>query len=67
MIGTLRVDVGQKYCRIHSAILPTFIKLPAVIKIFVLSIYELQFYTGFTVYAAGHNKQTTFSRQKIFA
>ena len=32
-----------------SAILLTFIKLPIVIKIFVLSIFELPFYTGFTV------------------
>ena len=33
-----------------SAILSTFIKLPFVIKIFVLSIFERPFYTGFTVY-----------------
>ena len=33
----------------HSAILSTFIKLPFVIKIFVLSIFEWPFYTGFTV------------------
>ena len=33
----------------HSAILLTFIKLPFVIKIFVLSIFERPFYTGFTV------------------
>ena len=33
----------------HSAILLTFIKLPFVIKIFVLSILECPFYTGFTV------------------
>ena len=33
----------------HSAILSTFIKLPFVIKIFVLSILEWPFYTGFTV------------------
>ena len=32
-----------------SAILSTFIKLPLVIKIFVLSIFEWPFYTGFTV------------------
>ena len=30
--------------------LSTFIKLPFVIKIFVLSIFELLFYTGFTVH-----------------
>ena len=33
----------------HSAILSTFIKLPFVFKIFVLSIFERLFYTGFTV------------------
>ena len=32
----------------HSAILSTFIKEPFVIKIFVLSIFEWPFYTGFT-------------------
>ena len=32
----------------HSATLSTFIKLPVVIKIFVLSIFEWPFYTGFT-------------------
>ena len=32
-----------------SAILLTFIKLPFVIKIFVLSIFEWPIYTGFTV------------------
>ena len=33
----------------HSAILSTFIKLEFVIKIFVLSIFEWRFYTGFSV------------------
>ena len=33
----------------HSAILSTFIKLPIVINIFVLSFFEWPFYTGFTV------------------
>ena len=33
----------------HFAILSTFIKLPFVIKIFVLSISEWPLYTGFTV------------------
>ena len=33
----------------HSAILFAFIKLPFVIKIFVLSIFEWTFYIGFTV------------------
>ena len=49
----LSLNAGQKYCRMlqgeHSAILLTFIKLPFVIKIFVLSILEWPFYTGFTV------------------
>ena len=34
----------------HSAILWTFIKLPILIKIFVLSIFERPVYTGFTVF-----------------
>ena len=34
----------------HSAILSTFIKLSIVMKIFVLSIFEWSFYTGFTIY-----------------
>ena len=34
----------------HSVMLLTFIKLPFVIKIFVLSIFEWPFYTAFTVY-----------------
>ena len=33
----------------HSAILSTVIKVPVVIKTFVLSIFEWPFYTGFTV------------------
>ena len=49
----LSLNAGQKYCSMlqgeHSAILSTFIKLPVVIKIFVLSIFEWPFYTGFTV------------------
>ena len=34
----------------HSAILSIFIKLQFVIKIFVMSILEWPFYTGFTVF-----------------
>ena len=49
----LSVNAGQKFCRMpqgeHSAMLSTFIKLPFVIKIFVLSIFEWPFYTGFSV------------------
>ena len=40
----LSFNAGQKYCKMlqreHSAILCTFIKLPFVIKIFVLSIFD---------------------------
>ena len=39
----------QNAPREHSAILLTFIKLPFVINIFVLSIFEWPFDTGFTV------------------
>ena len=46
----LSFNAGQKYCRMlpleHSAILSTFIKLPLVIKIFVLSFFEWPSYTG---------------------
>ena len=49
----LSLDAGQKYSRMlrgeHSAILPTFIKLPFVSKIFVLTIFEWPLKTGFTV------------------
>ena len=50
----LSLNAVQKYCRMlqgeHSAILLTFIKLPFVIKIFVLTIFEWPFYSGFTVH-----------------
>ena len=36
-------------CSEDSALLLTFIRLPFVIKIFVLSIFEWPFYTGLTV------------------
>ena len=46
----LSLNACQKYCRMlqgeHSAILLTCVKLPFVIKIFVLSIFEWPFYTG---------------------
>ena len=49
----LSLNAGHEYDRMlqweHSAILSTFIKLPFVIKIFVLSIFEWPCYTGFTV------------------
>ena len=47
----LSLNEGQKYCRMlqweHSAILLTFIKLPFVIKIFVLCILSGCFTQGF--------------------
>ena len=50
----LFLNAGQKYCRMlqgeHSAILSTFVKLPFVIKIFVLSIFERPLKTGFIVW-----------------
>ena len=45
----MQVKVLQNAQREHSAILSTFIKLPFFIKIFVFSIFEWPFYTGFTV------------------
>ena len=54
---------GQKYCRMlqgeRSALHLTFIKLPFVIKIFVLSNFEWPFYTGFTVIWKTCNKCRT--------
>ena len=45
--GNKYKEEGHKYCRMlqgeHSEILRTFIKLPVVIKIFVLSILEWPF------------------------
>ena len=53
-LDRLLLHAGQKYCRMLqrelSAILFTFIKLPFVIKTFVLSIFERSFNTGFTVF-----------------
>ena len=48
----LSLNADRKHCRMlqeHSAIHSTFIRLPFVIKIFVLSIFEWPFYTCFTV------------------
>ena len=49
----LSLNVVQKYCRMlqreHSATLSSFIKLPFVIKIFVLSIFGWPLKTGSTV------------------
>ena len=49
----------------HSAILSTFIKLPFVIKIFVLSIFEWPFYTGFTVFCRELGRQMREERDKV--
>ena len=50
----LSLNAGQEYCRMlqleHSAILLTFIKLPFVIKIIILSIFKSKLYTRFTLY-----------------
>ena len=46
----------------HSAILSTFIKLPFVIKIFVLSIFECPLYRGFTVYCVGRAFQIKYTK-----
>ena len=47
----LLLNAGKNYRRMeYSIILSIFIKLPFVIKIFVLSSFEWPFYTGFTVY-----------------
>ena len=61
---------GQKYCRMlqreHSAIVLTFIKLPIklpiVIKIFVLSIFEWQFYTGLLYLASTRGVSCLFEQ-----
>ena len=50
LVFKLLLNAGQKYCRGAFSIFLTFIKLRFVIKIFALSIFELPFYTGFTVY-----------------
>ena len=44
----LSLNAGQKYCRMHSAILSTYIKLPHGFKTFFVY-FEWQIKTGFTV------------------
>ena len=66
----LSLNAGQKYCGMlqeeHSAILSTFIKLPFVIKTFVLSIFEWQSYTAFTVLISlSSNKGTNKTQQSL--
>ena len=58
VVFQLSLNARQKCCRMltleHSAIFLTFIKLPFVIKIFVLSIFEWPIYKGFTVQPLFH-------------
>ena len=49
IIAYCRSNVLQNAPREHSAILSTFIKLPFVYKIFVVSIFESPLKTGSTV------------------
>ena len=52
----------------HSAIHLTFIKLPFAIKIFVLSIFEWPFYTGFTVlFKAAYSVTMNIFRKFLFS
>ena len=51
----------------HSAIFSTFFKLQFVIKIFVLSIFEWPFYTGFTVFQWTVTDQSPTDLMKILA
>ena len=66
----LSLNGGQKYCRMlqgeHSAILSTFNKLPFVIKIFVLSILEWPFYTGFTVRGRFRSKFAGYVSMRVY-
>ena len=59
----LMLNAGQKYCRMiqgkHSEILSTFIKLPFVIKIFILCIFEWPLKTGFAVFLLQYSTDST--------
>ena len=61
------LNAGQKYCRMlpleHSAIILTFIKLPNVNKIFVLSLYCCFIVAPITY---RHNIQTSLSVFTVF-
>ena len=46
----------------HSAILLTFIKLPFVIKVFVLSFFEWPLKTGFTVLGGKSEEKIVFNQ-----
>ena len=58
----LSINAGQKRCRMlqgeHSAILLICIKLPFVIKIFVLYFFEWPLYTGFTIYRCEQQRRS---------
>ena len=60
----LLLNEGQKYCRMlqgeYSAILSTFIKLPFVISIFALSIFEWLLKTCFAVSVHTDRQKRTF-------
>ena len=51
--------------REYSAILSTFIKLPFVLKTFVLSFFERQLKTGFTVYTYAWVKVQNFQNPEF--
>ena len=48
----------------HSAIFSIFIKLPSVIKKFVLSIFEWLLKTGLTVYVKGRRGHALMKKEK---
>ena len=55
---------GQRYCRMlqveHFAILSTLVKLPFVIMIFVVAIFEWPFYTGITAFVGANDSTYIF-------
>ena len=63
----IRQKIGFQNQGEHSAILSTFLKLPFVIKIFVLSILEWPFYTGFTVHEKTSNMAVCHKKNQIRA
>ena len=58
----------KSYCRMlqeeHSAILSTFVKLPFVIKSFILSFFEWLLNTGFFLCNQTQNEQVNSEKQK---
>ena len=49
----------------HSAILLSFIKLPFVIKSFVLPIFEWPIYTGFLLYSVDKKSRKHFQDKNV--